>query len=75
MLREAKRQSTSEELRSRLGLGSIENPSDVGVFVGMVMVNVWTQTHALGRWTRQSLLIITLGAAQGRHGYNVLKSI
>ena len=26
----------------------------MGVFVGMAMFSVWTQTHGLGRWTRQS---------------------
>ena len=58
----------SEELRSRLGLESIENALDVGVFVGMVMFNVWTLTLSLRRWTRQSLLVIAPWAAQGRHG-------
>ena len=62
MLHEAKRQSTIGGTKKSIGF-------DVGIFVGMVMFNVWTQTHGLGRWTRQSLLVITLGAAQGRHGY------
>ena len=67
MLREAKRQIPSEELRSRLGVGSIEN----ALRCGRLRLYGHVQRMGLGRWTRQSLLVITLGAAQGRHGYNV----
>ena len=42
----------SEELRSQLGLGSIENALRCGVSIGMVMFNVWScntlKTSALG---------------------------
>ena len=64
MLCEAKDKVPSEELRSRLGLGSIENAPRCG------RLRWYGHVHCigLGRWTRQLLLVITLGAVQGRYG-------
>ena len=64
MLCEAKDKVPSEELRSRLGLGSIEN----ALRCGHLRWYGHVQRIGLGRWTRQLLLVITLRAAQGRYG-------
>ena len=64
MLCEAKGKVPSEEPRSRLGLSSIEN----ALRCGRLHWYGHVQCIGLGRWTRQLLLVITLGAAQGRYG-------
>ena len=69
MLGEAKRQSTLGGTKKAIGLGSIENPLRCGRLCWYGHVQRLDPDTWLGRWTRQLLLVITLGAAPGRHGY------